>query len=182
MININNIYWLAGIIEGEGFFTTNSRQGVNKLVNNNTGAKSFITRIGVGNTDSGIIKRISEIYVALGIKFYYTLHNNKKYEGALQYISINVEGYKSCLKILMAIQGKVCDSQKKLQAEEMIKYIDYRLSKFIPRDYHGRAMVKTTEEDFEKIDKVFVQKLHDLKTPSILPSTTKRVASTILSW
>lgn len=182
MTNINNYYWLAGIIEGEGFLTTNKRQGIHKKGNSGEGSRTYITRIGVGNTDPYMIKRISEIYISLGAKFYYTLHGNKKYEGALQYISINVEGYRSCLKILSIIQDKMSDGLKKAQAEEMTKYINYRLSKVQPRDWHGRAMASTSNEEFETIDEVFVKKLHDLKIPSVLPSTTKRVASTVLSW
>jgi len=182
MENINDLYWLAGIIEGEGYLTTNVRQGIHKNNNNGSGARSYITRIGVGNTDVAMIKKISEIYLCLGVKFYYILHNNKKYEGALQYVSINVEGYKSCLKILDAIVGKMCNSQKKKQAEEMTEYIRYRLSKLVPRDSHGRVTTMTTDNDFEEIDNAFVKKLKDLKTPTILPSTTKRVASTVLTW
>jgi hypothetical protein len=182
MENINDLYWLSGIIEGEGYLTTNLRQGIHKSRNGGTGSRSYITRIGVGNTDAGMIKKISEIYVSLGVKFYYTLHGNKKYEGAQQYISINVEGYRSCLKILQAIQDKMCISQKKFQVDAMIEYIQYRLLKFQPRGQKGQATARTTEEEFETIDKVFVKRLHDMKTPSILPSTTKRVASTILSW
>ncbi len=182
MININDLYWLAGIIEGEGYmFLCRRSSKRNREMHNNFGALSFATRIGVGNTDVGIIKKMSEIFIDLGIRFYYSLHNNK-YPGAKQYICINVMSYKSCLKLLDAITEKMSNSQKKLQANEMIKYIKYRLSKVAKRNEKGAIKEYSSMEEYKNIDEVFAKKIHDLKTPSILPSTTKRVASTIISW
>ncbi len=183
MINDNDLYWLAGIIDGEGFLTTNTRNGVHKTRNNGEGHHSFITRIGVGNTDVGMIKRISEIYCELGVKFYYTLHNPpKERPDSMQYISINSEGYRSCKKILEAIVNKSNSISKKKQMELMLDYINYRLSVSQERGSHGYLQAKVSEEDFIKIDMVFVREIKENKKCQVSPSTTKRKASTVLQW
>lgn len=183
MININDLFWLAGIIDGEGFLTTNTRNGVHKTRNDGDGQYSFITRIGVGNTDVGMIKRISEIYCELGVKFYYTLHNPPKDRpNSMQYISINSEGYRSCKKILEAIIDKSNSISKKKQMELMLDYINYRLSKGQERGTYGHLKAKVSEEDFIKVDMVFVQEIKKNKICQVSPSTTKRQASTVLQW
>jgi hypothetical protein len=183
MININDFFWLAGIIDGEGFLTTNTRNGIHKKSNNGEGAKSFITRIGVGNTDVGMIKKISEIYSELGVKFYYTLHNPPKERPlSMQYISINVEGYRSCKKILDVIVDKSGSISKKKQMELMLDYINYRLSIIQERQINGQLKTKINDEDFIKNDMNFIQKLKENKICQVSPSTTKRKASTVLQW
>jgi len=183
MINQNDLFWLAGIIEGEGFLTTNTRNGIHKTKNDGRGHLSYITRIGVGNTDAGLIRRISEIYYELGVKFYYTLHNPPKDRpDSMQYISINVEGYRSCKKILDVIVDKTYSISKKNQILLMIDYINYRLSIIQKRGEHGYLITKISDDDFRNIDVVFVQKLKEAKKCNVSPSTTKRVASKPLSW
>lgn len=183
MINQNDLFWLAGIIDGEGFLTTNKRNGIHKDCNNGKGQYSYITRIGVGNTDVGIIKKISEIYCELGVKFYFGLHNPPKVRpNSMQYISINVEGYRSCKKVLDVIKDKSNSISKKEQIELMISYINYRLSYFQERGEHGYLKPKIKEDDFENIDIKFAAKLKKAKLCQISPSTTKRKASTILEW
>jgi len=173
MIEEKDLYWLAGIFDGESYLTTNKRLGVNK-----SEISGYITRIGVGNTDSGMIKRISEIYCELGVKFYYTLHNPPKMRpDSMKYISINIEGYKSCKKILEVIKGKTKSLQKNIQISLMLDYINYKIL--------GENINKSREEKIElkeKIDDVFVEKLKEAKRFQISPSTTKRIASTVLSW
>ena len=182
MITENDISWLAGILDGEGFFTTNTRNGIHKTRNNGQGSKSFITRIGVGNTDMEMIKKISEIYVYLGVKFYYTLHRpSKTFPNSKFSVSINAEGYKSTKKIIEAVIEKM-NSSKTEQARLMLDYINYRLGLFQPRGKHGMVGAKTTDDDFKNIDLVFVEKMHNCKKYQIPPPTTKRIASTVLQW
>lgn len=178
-----DLFWLAGIIDGEGFLTTNKRNGIHKTRNGGNGHRSFITRIGVGNTDVGIIKKISEIYCELGVKFYYTLHNPPKDRpDSMQYISINVEGYRSCKKILEVIEDKSNSISKKIQIELMLDYVNYRLSMIQERGLHGYLKTKINDEDFVKNDIHFVDELKRNKKCQVSPSTTKRQASTILQW
>ncbi len=180
MINDSDFFWLAGIIDGEGYLTTNKRQGVHKKRNNGNGQYSFITRIGVGNTDVELIKKVSEIFYVLGAKFYFTLHTpNKKFVNAMDYLSINVEGYRSTKKILDAIIDKL-HSNKKRQAKKILEYIEYRLSMFQKRNVNGTLCSKIKKEQFESIDKKFEESLRYLKHYQILPSTTRRKASTPL--
>ena len=183
MVNTKNLYWLAGIVDGEGYLTTNKRNGVHRKTNKGRGHYSFITRIGVGNTDIEMIKKISEIFVGLGAKFYYTLHNPPKNRpDSMQYISINVEGYKSCKKILEAIVNKSNSFQKKKQMELMLEYINYRLSLLQDRDQYGRLSSKVKYEKFIAIDTKFVNELQEYKRYQVSPSTTIRKASTVLQW
>ena len=183
MINQNDLFWLAGIIDGEGYLTTNTRNGKHKLKNGGEGSRAYVTRIGVGNTDFGIIKKLSEIYSELGVKYYYGLHNPPKDRpDSMQYISINVEGYKSCRKILEKIVDKSNSLQKKPQIELMIRYVDYRLGIMQLRGEKGQLKAKVSEEDFKNIDMHFVEELRNAKRYQIPPSTTKRIASTPLSW
>jgi len=183
MISQNDYFWLAGIIDGEGFLTTNTRNGVHKTRNSGKGHNSFITRIGVGNTDVGMIKKISEIYCELGVKFYYGLHNPPKSRpDSMQYISINVEGYKSCKKILEVIIDKSGSISKKEQMILMMSYIDYRLGLHQPREDNGQIKPKVSDEDFQNIDVKFVADLKNAKKCQISPSTTLRKASSPLSW
>lgn len=174
MINDNDLYWLAGIIDGEGFFTTNKRHVDYKRNGHDNIQLSFVTRIGIGNTDMEMIKRVSEIYCELGAKFWYCLHNpDKRFPHAKKYVSINVEGYRSTKKILLAIIDKLVTTQKKAQAELMLKYIDYRL------ELIGTRIIRN---DDGKNDIKFAEELKALKNYQISPSTTKRVASTPLTW
>lgn len=183
MINQNDLFWLAGIIDGEGFLTTNTRNGVHKTRNNGRGHNSFITRIGVGNTDVGMIRKISEVYCQLGVKFYYGIHNPPKARpDSMQYMSINVEGYRSCKKVLEAIIDKSGSESKKKQMVLMMDYIDYRLSLFQERGEHGHLKTKISDDDFENIDMKFRQDLKTAKLCQVSPSTTKRKASTVLEW
>jgi hypothetical protein len=183
MKNQNDLFWLAGIIDGEGFLTTNTRNGIHKTRNCGKGHNSFITRIGVFNTDVGIIKKISEIFYELGVKFYFTVHNTPKNNpNGMQGLSINVEGYKSCKKILEVIIDKSGSITKKKQIELMLDYINYRLSIIQERGYHGYLKQKVNNEDFITVDIKFVNELKENKKCQVLPSTTKRKASTVLQW
>ena len=160
------IYWLAGIIDGEGSFTLNRRCGVN------SNQDSFITRLQIGNTDMGMIREISEILVQLGIKFYYGLHNpHKKFPNAKRYLTINIEGYRSMSKLIDAIDGKLFTHQKKQQMELFKEYIAFR----------NRIASGETKKDPE-IDKEFSLKVKALVDFQVSPSTTKREASTVLQW
>jgi len=176
MINENDLFWLAGILEGEGFFTSNSRNGVHKQCNNGRGSVSYITRIGIANTDFEMVKKVSEIFYALGAKFWYRLDaGDKRFPNAMGYIHINVEGYRSCKKIIEAIIDKMCDGMKKKQAELMLDYINYRLD-LIENKQEKQGVMSDR-------DKSFPQQLKELKRQQVVsPSTTSRKASIPLSW
>jgi hypothetical protein len=183
MININDLFWLAGIIDGEGYLTANARNGIHRTCNNGKGQFSLVTRIGIGNTDFGIIKKVSEIYCDLGVKFYYTLHSiNKKFPNSMRMISIDVEGYRSCKKILEVIIDKSASISKKKQIRLTLDYINYRLSLIQKREQLGHLKTKVTYEDFIKIDMKFAKELKESKICQVSPSTTKRKASTVLQW
>lgn len=165
-MDTEKINWLAGIIDGEGSFTLNRRCGVN------SGQDSFITRLQIGNTDMGMIKKISEIFVPLGIKFYYGLHNpHKKFPNAKRYLTINVEGYRSMTKIIDAVDGKLFTHQKSQQLALIKEYIIFR----------NNIAAGIESRDPEK-DKAFALKVKSLVGYQVSPSTTLREASTVLRW
>jgi len=163
---MEKLYWLAGIIDGEGSFTLNRRCGVN------SGQDSFITRLQIGNTDMGMIKEVSEIFVSLGIKFYYGLHNpNKRFPNAKRYLTINVEGYRSMKKVIDAIEGKLFTHQKIRQLNLFKEYIIFR-----------EKIASGEETKNPEIDNDFALKVKTLVDYQVSPSTTKREASTVLQW
>lgn len=163
---MEKLYWLAGIIDGEGSFTLNRRCGVN------SGQDSFITRLQIGNTDMGMIKEISEIFVSLGIKFYYGLHNpNKNFPHAKRYLTINVEGYRSMKKVIEAVEGKLFTHQKRDQLKLIREYISFR-----------ERVASGIEKKDPQNDIEFSLKIKDLVKQQVSPSTTKREASTVLQW
>jgi hypothetical protein len=165
-MEIEKLNWLAGIIDGEGSFTLNRRCGVN------SGQDSFITRLQIGNTDMGMIQKVSEILVPLGIKFYYGLHNpNKKFPNAKRYLTINIEGYRSMSKLIKAIDGKLFTHQKSQQIALFKEYITFR------EKIASGEEVRNPEKDKE-----FALKVKTLCDYQISPSTTLREASTVLRW
>lgn len=165
-MEIENLNWLAGIVDGEGSFTLNRRCGVN------SGQDSFITRLQIGNTDMGMIKKVSEIFVSLGIKFYYGLHNpNKRFPNAKRYLTINIEGYRSISKLIDAIDGKIFTHQKSQQMNLFKEYITFR----------NKVSSGEEPKNPEK-DKEFALKVKALVDYQVSPSTTKREASTVLQW
>lgn len=173
MINETDLFWLAGIIDGEGYLGMTKRYGKqNAALHNGAGPKSFITRIQVANTDMGMIQRVSEIFCSLGAKFWYRMDApDKRFKNAKIYIGISVEGYGSCKKVLLAIQGKLHTHQKQKQLELMLEYINYRL-----------GVIAGKEVPVFAKDEKYFEKIRELKRFQVLPSTTKRVASTPLSW
>ncbi len=180
-INTNDLYWLAGIIEGEGSLTTNTRNGIHRKSNGGNGSSSYITRISVANTDMHMLKRISKILCAMGVKFWYRLDtSNKRFPNAMGYIHISIEGYRSCKKVLDSIADKLTeDGSKKKQADLMIDYIDYRLGFFQQRPVNGSYFDNNL---IGEKDKIFAIELKRLKRVQVFPSTTKRRASTPLEW
>jgi len=180
-VNVNDLYWLSGIIEGEGSLTTNTRNGVHKKSNSGNGSSSYITRISMANTDMHMLKRISEILCAMGVKFWYRLDtSDKRFPNAMGYIHISIEGYRSCKKVLDSIVDKLTDNgSKKKQAELMIDYINYRLGFFQQRSANGSY---SNNNLIGERDRNFAIELKRLKKVQIFPSTTKRRASTPLEW
>jgi len=183
MINNNDLYWLAGIIDGEGCLIFGKRNGIHRTCNDGKGQFSFITRIQVGNTDMEMIKRISEIFYDLGVKFYYGLHNpHKRFPNAKRYLTINVEGYRSTKKILNAIIDKLWSGQKVKEAKIMLEYIKYRLALVQERGQNGCLMAKQSEENFLNNDIRMVMEFKKARQYQVPPPTTKRKASIPLSW
>lgn len=179
-INVNDLYWLAGIIEGEGCLTTNTRNGVHKKSNGGKGSSSYITRISIGNTDMHMLQRVSNILYLLGAKFWYRLENeDRRFPNSMGFIHITTEGYRSCKKLLDSIVDKLTEGGvKRIQVELMLDYINYRLNILQSRK-DGKYSNNNTLGDK---DKEFAFELKRLKKVQILPSTTKRKASTPLSW
>lgn len=167
--------WLAGIIDGEGSLSLIARQGLkNKIRHSNGGIKTYFPRVSIGNTDMEMIKEVSEILCDNDVKFYYQLRNkNKNFPNAKQMVYIQIEGYRSVKKIIELISPLLKTGQKTRQAKKILEYIEFRLS--ILESNKRSTHPQHTEDQF-MID------MKEMGKYQVPPSTTKRLASTPLSW
>jgi hypothetical protein len=107
--------WLAGIIDGEGTFCV--RNYPNKEKNDRK------VMISISNTNPFLLKKISEIYVKIGIKFCWNL-NMPRRENQRQYMAIHVFGNGSIKKLISLIYDFL--TAKKKQADLMLEYLSWR--------------------------------------------------------
>ena len=138
-MNIQNLCWLAGIIDGEGCITISTDK-----------QKFFRTYITVNNNNPYLIQRVGEILSELNIKFYYLLkkRNNPKHKETLV---INITGLGSCRKLIENIFLYLVG--KKEQAEIMLKYINSR---------KGKMELKGTHNPYSKEEIELVKKIKEL--------------------
>ena len=162
-INKEDISWLAGIIDGEGSLTLTKSYG---------SSTSLRPRLQIGNTDMELLKEVTRIYVGLGIRFYVQLHNpNKRFPTAKRYLTINVEGCKVISELLPLIEDKMRSGQKIRQVAHIKEYITYR-----------NISLKNKELRTIEKDEWYAKEMKEIYHYQVQPSTTKRKASTELSW
>lgn len=87
-----DLAWLAGILDGEGNFYINRKH-------NQNGAEYLDMKIRISSTDMRMIKRVSEIYHALNLRFHFAKVNFNRgtWKNA---ISINVGTHGSSAKLI----------------------------------------------------------------------------------
>jgi hypothetical protein len=162
-----DLAWLAGIMDGEGWFS---------ILNHSQAAQDkhgFYTkkiRVGVGNTDVRMIANISRIWKALGIVFHYQLHKVKK---GYTILTIETDGKRNAIRAIEPILSYLVNKHE--QASICLAYAKYRLDRGQPRGDHGRLISTLSAED-----EMFMAQLKEAKRIKIDPSETKRKASEIL--
>jgi len=172
-ISREDFAWLAGIIDGEGCiglyksYKKNDRDGSQGGKNKWMIMKRFIS---INNNDVALIKKVSEIYYALGIKFYYRLKNRKN-PNHKKTLAVIVEGQGSCKKLLTKIYPYLV--AKKEEAKLLIEFVDLRKRKIqlAKRNCHSPKIKYGQEEEN------YLEQLKKLKDKEINPQRLQRRAS-----
>jgi hypothetical protein len=161
--------WLAGIIDGEGNLNIQVRPGYN-------GKNYFRPKIRVANTDVRMIARISELYVAENIVFFYNIndHHVRKNPTWKCQINIEVASQGSGAKVLKRIIPHLVN--KRRSAEIMLELITFvqkmpKGGNTLAYDYVNEPEFVRLRAEFEKEAKWYLD-----------PSTITRRAREILSW
>jgi len=118
--------WLAGIIEGEGWITMSAHRCSKKEW---AGGYILAPKIGVCNTDAGIIRKIRQIFDKLGTNNYIfeyrtTCQNFKSGTTILEVSTKRLDTIKNILTSIMPYMA----GQKKQRAELLLDYVEKRLS------------------------------------------------------
>jgi hypothetical protein len=168
-LNSNDIAWLAGIWDGEGYIGTYWK----KL--NGTTALGLIVRASVKNTDVFMIKKISEILYQANIGFHYQLEKNS----TSLFLTIGLRGKGTIKKLLMLLLPYLIT--KKYQALLMLELIDYRESmsqSSWEHDSFGNSIRKKPKNWVMNDSKILelIDKIKQAKKQTILPSETRRIA------
>ena len=159
--------WLSGVIDSDGYigiYQKIQKQWDNRYISN--------PRVSISNTDLRMIKKISEMYFNMGIKFYYLLQKAKRYN-----MIIGVEGSGSCKKVLEKILPYLVN--KKKQAEIALEYIKYKES---CRRFQNRENGKMENTLDENIISNFIERIKEEKHIDFAPQRLIRKASVPLDW
>jgi len=158
--------WLAGIIDGEGNLHLGSKTATN--------GKAYLDiKIRVSNTDLRMLKKISEIYKKLNLRFHLATVNfhRKEWKNGL---SINVASQGSSYKLLASVFPYLVN--KKHCASIMLNILEHL--KGFPKG--GNTTSHNYFED-DKFNDLFGQ-FQKEKTWYFDPSTTTRKANSILEF
>jgi hypothetical protein len=166
-----DLAWLAGIVDGEAHMLISDHPQASQ---DKHGFYTKRVRVSINNTDVRMIKRISEIWKALGVTFHYFLRmsrdKNIKHRNAL---SIESDGKRNMFKILSPIIKYLVSKQD--QAQVCLDYVEYRMNRGKPRSSNGRLISTMSEQD-----ELYQRKLEDVRKNLKDPSETKRKAGEIL--
>lgn len=173
-----DLAWLAGIIDGEGnidFSVQTKPSGENKVPND-----YFCPKVRITNTDVRMIHKISEIYVAENLVFFFALNSVKRYKDRKEtwknQLEITISSQASIKKLLSFVLPFLVN--KKKLAELMIETIAWVQD----QPYRGR-MSRTGLNYCQKPEfHALIQKMKDERQFHIEPSTTIREARKVLSW
>lgn len=133
-ISSTDLAWLAGIIDGEGSLEIEAREV----------HKALKPRIRIGNNSVEMIRKVSTIYAAMDLKFYYQLHNNG------YHLSIWLNSFGSAERLLAAILPWVV--AKKSQVMLLLDYIAVHKAMYAAGRYALRENLeswKTTEQRYK---------------------------------
>ena len=166
-ITIEDLAWLAGIIDGEGNFYVNAKTAkINNL-------QYLDVKIRVSSTDMRMIKKISEIYVKLNLRFHYACVN-WNHAGWKRAISINISAQGSSLKLLQHVIPYLVNKQDQgLAMQKIITFV-----KSFPK---GGNTTRRNYWDTPKMQKLLEQYTQCSKW-YFEPSTTTRKANSVFEF
>jgi hypothetical protein len=144
-----SLYWLAGIIDGEGSFTI-ERNVSGKYIN-------YRPRIIITNTSTFLIKKIQRILKTLNIQTYCLKHKpirQDNYNRKLCY-DLQIHKFSEILKLITYIGNKLIIKRK--EAYLMKKFVNFRLKKLSKVTRNADAPYTSFEP---KIYKQFI-KIHN---------------------
>ena len=159
--------WLGGIIDGEGNLYINSKKS---KINN---ARYLDVKVRISGTDMRMIKKISEIYVGLNLRFHFACVN-WNHEGWKKAISINTTSQGSCLKLLETVYPYLVN--KKDVAETIIKVIQF--VKSFPKG--GNTVRRNYWDTPEMIG--YAKEYEERSAWYFEPSTTTRKANSVFEF
>lgn len=166
LISRERLNWLAGIYDGEGWFSAGFRN-----INHKAHKHPLLyVRVGVGNTDVYMIKEISEIYYKLGVGFHYNTRKNKSGTWTLDIVT---EGMGRVKKLIAAVRPFLVTKAK--QADKLMELILYRKSLGYLGGWHNEQRNSPLCEYPEIIR--LIDELRALKKPQVQPSETRRKAN-----
>ena len=126
-----DLAWLAGIIEGEGWITMTAYKSPKKTW---AGGYVITPRIGVCNTDAGIIRKARQIFDKLGTNNYITEHTETRPGSGFgtTMLQVTTNRLDTVRNILISIMPYMA-GQKLHRAELVLDYVSKRLAhKFEP--------------------------------------------------
>jgi hypothetical protein len=173
-----DLAWLAGIIDGEGnihYPIQTKKSGQNGDVND-----YFCPKLRITNTDVRMIRKISEIYVAENLTFFYALNSVKRYKGKKDtwkdQLEITVGSQSGIKKILNLVLPYLVN--KKRMAELLIETIEWVQE----QPWRGRMSREGVNYTLKPEFRSLVEKLKKERGFHIDPSTTTRKARQLLTW
>ena len=163
-----DLAWLAGIFDGEGALAV--KIGTTRSGPEPRPRLEYTVR--VYNTDVRMISKISEIYVAHNLRFYYNL-NRKRSDRWKDQVGICIAYLGSCLKILQATLPYLVN--KREIAQKMLDVLSY-VKQFDVRRGHASYPEYSVTPEFAAKMKAY----DEARLRWIEASTTKRHASEAL--
>ncbi len=180
-----NRAWLAGILDGEGTMTTWFGAQY-QFKHQRCQGRHLVTRAAIGNTDALLIQKISEVLVAEGIKFSYSLKHDKR-SNRRPFLSITITGKGNARRLLESTLPYVA---KKARSKAMLEVISHREAladeygnhnEKRPHQYwRGPVMPEALLENDPELNRL-IDALRVASQP-VDPSETKRRAGTVLAW
>lgn len=168
--------WLAGIIDGEG----NLDFSVQEKPCGQGRSSYLCPKVRITNTDLRMIKRVSEIYVAENLVFFYALNKVSRYKGKKptwkDQMEITISSQGSVSKLLQSVHPYLVNKQR--MAELMVEIIGWVQA----QPMRGRMSIEkanyTESPEFQRR----IELMRDERKWYANPSTTTRKAREILSW
>ena len=162
-----DLAWLGGIIDGEGNLYFNSKKSkINDV-------RYLDVKVRISSTDMRMIKKISELYVQLNLRFHYARVNWNRGDWK-RAISINVASQGSSLKLLKAVTPYLIN--KKATAETLMKVVSF--VKAFPK---GGNTVRCNYWDTPEM-REYTKEYDERSTWYFEPSTTKRKANSVFEF